>query len=213
MKIQIKIINSCELHDIRSIVLRNGLDPKMCTFEGDTRINSIHIGAFIENKIVGGVSLIKNNCKIIFPSTHVVYEGIEEVKTESGFDLTGKIKELVLLAQEQGYLTHDDVAEHLPKNKVTPADIDNVAAQFEQLEIAVVDQAEVDNVSPIRRGDDDKTKEEKTKLDILETQPRGSSRLLRMVDDYSPKNVSDKVLRIILSYTDFVNRKVWKKSD
>ena len=36
----------------------------MCTFEGDTRINSIHIGAFIENKIVGGVSLIKNNCKI-----------------------------------------------------------------------------------------------------------------------------------------------------
>ncbi|MBI61151.1 MAG: RNA polymerase sigma factor RpoD [Verrucomicrobiales bacterium] len=93
---------------------------------------------------------------------------IEEVKTESGFDLTGKIKELVLLAQEQGYLTHDDVAEHLPKNKVTPADIDNVAAQFEQLEIAVVDQAEVDNVSPIRRGDDDKTKEEKTKLDILD---------------------------------------------
>tara|TARA_B100000035_G_C20603548_1_gene380782 strand:+ start:90 stop:530 length:441 start_codon:yes stop_codon:yes gene_type:complete len=64
LKIQIKIINSYELHNIRSIVLRNGLEPKMCTFEGDTRINSIHIGAFIENKIVGGVSLIKNNCKI-----------------------------------------------------------------------------------------------------------------------------------------------------
>ncbi len=64
MKIQIKIINSYELHNIRSIVLRNGLEPNMCTFEGDTRINSIHIGAFIENKIVGGVSLIKNNCKI-----------------------------------------------------------------------------------------------------------------------------------------------------
>ena len=62
MKIQIKIINSYELHDIRSKVLRNGLDPKMCTFEGDTRINSIHIGAFNNNKILGGVSLIKNNC-------------------------------------------------------------------------------------------------------------------------------------------------------
>ena len=48
-------------------------------------------------------------------------------------------------------------------------------------------------------------------LDVLETQPRGSSRLLSMVNDYSPKNVSDKVLRIILSYTDFVDRKVWKK--
>ena len=62
MKIRIKIINSYELHDIRSKVLRNGLDPKMCTFEGDTRINSIHIGAFNNNKILGGVSLIKNNC-------------------------------------------------------------------------------------------------------------------------------------------------------
>ena len=62
MKIRIKIINSNELHDIRSKVLRNGLDPKMCTFEGDTRINSIHIGAFNNNKILGGVSLIKNNC-------------------------------------------------------------------------------------------------------------------------------------------------------
>ena len=34
----------------------------MCTFEGDTRINSFHIGAFNNNKILGGVSLIKNNC-------------------------------------------------------------------------------------------------------------------------------------------------------
>ena len=62
MKIRIKIINSYELHDIRSKVLRNGLDPKMCTFEGDTRINSFHICAFNNNKILGGVSLIKNNC-------------------------------------------------------------------------------------------------------------------------------------------------------
>ena len=93
---------------------------------------------------------------------------IEEVKTESGFVLTSKIKELVLLAQEQGYLTHDDVSEHLPKDKVTPADIEMVESQFEQLEISVVDQAEVDNVSPIRRGEDDKAKEEKTKLDILD---------------------------------------------
>ena len=74
----------------------------------------------------------------------------------------------MLLAQEQGYLTHDDVSEHLPKDKVTPADIEMVESQFEQLEISVVDQAEVDNVSPIRRGEDDKAKEEKTKLDILD---------------------------------------------
>jgi len=48
-------------------------------------------------------------------------------------------------------------------------------------------------------------------LRILEDQPRGDDRLLRLVNDYAPANVSDKVLRIIMSYTDFVNRKVWKK--
>lgn len=49
-------------------------------------------------------------------------------------------------------------------------------------------------------------------LDILQTQPRGSERRLRLVTDYAPDNVSDKILRIIQSYTDFVNRKVWHKS-
>lgn len=49
-------------------------------------------------------------------------------------------------------------------------------------------------------------------LSILETQPRGNQRLLRLVNDYSPDNVSDKVLRIIQSYTDFVDRKVWRKA-
>ena len=49
-------------------------------------------------------------------------------------------------------------------------------------------------------------------LGILETQPRGTERCLRLVTDYAPNNVSDKVLRIIQSYTDFVNRKVWRKS-
>jgi UDP-N-acetylglucosamine 2-epimerase (non-hydrolysing) len=49
-------------------------------------------------------------------------------------------------------------------------------------------------------------------LGILETQARGTERSLRLVTDYAPNNVSDKVLRIIQSYTDFVNRKVWHKS-
>lgn len=49
-------------------------------------------------------------------------------------------------------------------------------------------------------------------LGILETQPRGTERSLRLVTDYTPNNVSDKVLRIIQSYTDFVNHKIWHKS-
>lgn len=48
-------------------------------------------------------------------------------------------------------------------------------------------------------------------LEILESQPRGEERLLLQVVDYSIPNVSDKVLRIIQSYTDYVSRVVWKK--
>lgn len=49
-------------------------------------------------------------------------------------------------------------------------------------------------------------------LDVLTTQPRGEQRALRLVNDYAPDNVSDKIVRIILSYTNFVNRKVWRKA-
>lgn len=48
-------------------------------------------------------------------------------------------------------------------------------------------------------------------LHILETQKRDNERTLRPVNDYSIPNVSDKVLRIILSYTDYINRVVWQK--
>ena len=49
-------------------------------------------------------------------------------------------------------------------------------------------------------------------LAVLHTQARGDKRDLKLVADYSAANVSDKVVRIIHSYTDYVNRKVWHKA-
>ncbi|WP_281405368.1 UDP-N-acetylglucosamine 2-epimerase (non-hydrolyzing) [Mesorhizobium sp. B2-3-12] len=48
-------------------------------------------------------------------------------------------------------------------------------------------------------------------LKILEGQPHGVDRLLHLPSDYRPVNVSEKVVRIVLSYTDFVNRRTWRK--
>jgi len=45
---------------------------------------------------------------------------------------------------------------------------------------------------------------------IMETQGRGQERILRMVEDYQISNVSEKVARVIVSYTDYVKKNVWK---
>jgi UDP-N-acetylglucosamine 2-epimerase (non-hydrolysing) len=52
----------------------------------------------------------------------------------------------------------------------------------------------------------------RTALEILAGQARGPDRTLRLVADYSMPNVSEKVVRLILSYTGYVNRTVWRKS-
>jgi UDP-N-acetyl-L-fucosamine synthase len=49
-------------------------------------------------------------------------------------------------------------------------------------------------------------------LVVLDNQKRGEARTLRLVGDYSMPNVSEKVLRIMLSYTDYVNRNIWHVS-
>lgn len=48
-------------------------------------------------------------------------------------------------------------------------------------------------------------------LSILASQGRGTQRTLRRVEDYTASNVSEKVLRVIVSYTDYINRVVWRK--
>ena len=49
-------------------------------------------------------------------------------------------------------------------------------------------------------------------LKVLEAQPTGDKRALRIVPDYDIPNVSEKIVRIILSYVHYVNRVVWHKA-
>ncbi len=87
-----------------------------------------------------------------------------EMHTQSGLDLTEKIKELVRLAQEQGYLTYSDINDVIPDNVVSPDDLDELYSKLRSLEIEIVDQAEVDRVKQPEPEEED----EKARLDILD---------------------------------------------
>jgi RNA polymerase primary sigma factor len=78
--------------------------------------------------------------------------------------LAEKIKELVRLYQEQGYLTYNDINESLPDNFSSPEQIEEIIIQLRNLEIEIVDQAEVDRVKPAGTEEE----EDKSRLDILD---------------------------------------------
>ncbi|MEW6304777.1 MAG: RNA polymerase sigma factor RpoD, partial [Verrucomicrobiota bacterium] len=88
----------------------------------------------------------------------------ETIKTQSGIDLTEKIKELVRLAQEQGYLTHNDIGDALADMAISPEEMDEIYIKLRGLEIEIVDQAEVDRV----KQPEPEEEEEKSRLDILD---------------------------------------------
>ena len=79
-------------------------------------------------------------------------------------DLAQKVKELLRLAKEQGYLTYDDLNDALPDELVTPADLDQVLLKLRGLDVEIIDAAEVDHG---RRPDGEEEGEEK-RYDLLD---------------------------------------------
>jgi RNA polymerase primary sigma factor len=79
-------------------------------------------------------------------------------------ELAEKVKELVRLAHEQGYVTYNDIHEVLPENLMTPDFLDQVYLQLRNMEVEIVDQAEVDRIKPAGAVEED----EKSRLDILD---------------------------------------------
>ncbi len=97
--------------------------------------------------------------------------GVEPLKNHAAHplpaaELAEKIKELIRLAKEQGQLTHDDVTELLTEQFSGPAHLDHVYAKLRELEIEVVDAAEVDRVKPA--GKEDEEEEDHRHLDALD---------------------------------------------
>jgi len=82
-----------------------------------------------------------------------------------------KVRELIKLAKEQGYVTFDDLNEHLPEGLAEPDHIDSIISQLNAVEIEIIESSDVDRVKEVRKADEEEEeKEEKTdsKLDILD---------------------------------------------
>src|SRR5436190_4836688 len=86
------------------------------------------------------------------------------IKGQSGADLSEKIKDLIRLAREQGYLTFDDVHEALPETLISAEGLAEVYRTLGSLDIEIIDQSEVDRAQqPLVEEAD-----EEAKLDALD---------------------------------------------
>jgi RNA polymerase primary sigma factor len=96
--------------------------------------------------------------------TPINLSNIGMIRSQSGLDLTEKIKELVRLAQEQGYLTYNDINDALPDAVISAEDLDEIYSKLRNLDVEIVDQAEVDRV----RQPEPEEEDDKARLDILD---------------------------------------------
>ena len=79
----------------------------------------------------------------------------ESIEGPSRLEPAQKVKELLRLAQEQGYLTYGDINDALPEGLVGQEVLDEIYVKLRNLEIEIVDQAEVDRLKQPELEDDD----------------------------------------------------------
>src|ERR1041384_1585505 len=111
----------------------------------------------------GGASPHDNGAENLKSANHTNGNGLALTRP-SDAEIAEKVKELIRLAQEQGYLTHGDIHDALPDAVVAPEELDEVYTKLRNLEIDIVDQAEVDRI----KQPEPEEEEDKSRLDILD---------------------------------------------
>ena len=86
----------------------------------------------------------------------------------SEVDLQGRLREMVKLAKEQGYLTYDDINEALPEGMVDPDEMEQLLGRLRSMEVDIIDASEVDRYKDGKKDTDDEEEEKDQKLDILD---------------------------------------------
>jgi RNA polymerase primary sigma factor len=108
------------------------------------------------------VNSTSNGVGHLHPTGNDSSHSVSELKTT--VDFTEKVKELLRLAQEQGRLTYTDISEAFSQYVVSADEMDEVYIKLRNLEVEIVDAAEVDQIKVPEKEDE----EEKSRLDILD---------------------------------------------
>ena len=130
-------------------------------------------------------------------------------------EMAEKIRELIKLAKEQGYLTFDDLNEMLPESVNEPDEMESILGRLRGLEIDIIDASQVDNYKDGKKDsddDDDDDKEEDkadSKLDILDDPVRMYLKQMGQVPLLTREQeveISKRIEEAELNVQKFVNR-------
>ena len=87
---------------------------------------------------------------------------------DPNFDLQDRVRDMVKLAKEQGYVTYDDINEALPENMADPEELEQLISRLRTMEVDIIDASEVDRYKDGKKEIDDEDEEKDQKLDILD---------------------------------------------
>src|SRR3984893_14497721 len=90
------------------------------------------------------------------------------VPSDPALDLQERVRDMVKLAKEQGYVTYDDINEALPENMADPEEMEQLINRLRSMEVDIIDASEVDRYKDGKKDADDEEEEKDQKLDILD---------------------------------------------
>jgi RNA polymerase primary sigma factor len=91
-----------------------------------------------------------------------------KTEADAAAEIQLRLRELIKLAKEQGYLTFDDLNEALPEGITDANELDDILTRLRKLEIDVIEASDVDRHKEVKKDDEEEEEKPETKLDILD---------------------------------------------
>ncbi len=80
-------------------------------------------------------------------------------EADAAAEIQARLRELIKLAKEQGYLTFDDLNEALPEGVTDPNELDAILTRLRRLEIDVIEASDVDRHKDVKKDADEEEEE------------------------------------------------------